>query len=90
MVLVIHSGAFKVTCQHIQLKDNTHYYRRRIHLNAAKAMVLQSGNLKQNGCCHKADSETFRLGLSGKRCVLSSAFAFSYPFVVILDPHIRP
>lgn len=30
MAVIIRSGAFKVMCQHIELKKNTWYYRRRI------------------------------------------------------------
>lgn len=73
MVVIIRSGAFKVMCQHIELKKNTWYYRRRIpafaqalYRNAltAKRPSQLYFSLKTDDkvmACKAADAETRRL-----------------------------
>ncbi len=73
MVIIIRSGAFKVMCQHIELKKNTWYYRRRIP-TCAQAMHKTAHDAKaptqvyfslmtadKVAACKKADAETRRL-----------------------------
>ncbi len=73
MVVIIRSGAFKVMCQHIELKKNTWYYRRRIP-NHAQAFHKTSPSAKlpqqfyfslktadKMVACKKADAETRKL-----------------------------
>lgn len=73
VVVIIRSGAFKVMCQHIVLKKNTWYYRRRIptyaqvfHKTAPSAKPPQQFyfSLKTADkmvACKKADAETRKL-----------------------------
>ena len=73
MVVIIRSGAFTVMCQHIELKKNTWYYRRRIP-NFAQSIHKKSPTAKppqqryfslktsdKMVACKKADAETRKL-----------------------------
>jgi integrase len=73
VAVIIRSGAFKVMCQHIELKKNTWYYRRRIPTFAQKLYMKASTakrpsqlyfSLKTDDkvvACKAADAETRRL-----------------------------
>ncbi|WP_404830307.1 DUF6538 domain-containing protein [Sedimentimonas flavescens] len=67
MVILYEAGAIRVMCKHIQLKDNTWYYRRRVpkdvlrlhHKRGTLFFSLKTTDKQQ--ACRMADAETRRL-----------------------------
>lgn len=99
MVVIIRSGAFKVMCQHIELKKNTWYYRRRIpafaqalYRNAltAKRPTQLYFSLKTDDkvvACKAADAETRRLDALWKSLQGRSEGASGSVSLALLEAH---
>ncbi|TGD42240.1 hypothetical protein EEB11_14835 [Pseudotabrizicola sediminis] len=99
MVVIIRSGAFKVMCQHIELKKNTYYYRRRIpnfaqslYRNALTAKISSQiyFSLKTSDmvvACKAADAETRRLDVLWKAMQSRPEGASASVSLAILEAH---